>query len=79
MKLLKFIINLFVKKKPPVYSTEFCNPCCNHLSINETEQNNVYKKTGKKPLHYCNKYKDAVYHFGNHPNIVRLNICDESK
>ncbi len=52
----------------------YCGNCRN-LSVTELEQ------TDKKEPHICLRYNKRVYHYTEHPNIVRLDICviEESK
>lgn len=38
-----------------------CNDC-EYLNITEEEQDEIFKKTGKKPNHICEKYNKRVYH-----------------
>ena len=38
-----------------------CNNC-EYLNITEQKQNEIFKLTGNKPNHICNKYQTRVYH-----------------
>ena len=55
---------------------KFCGNC-EHLSLAEQEQNILKRRGEKFPIHFCNKYGKQVFHNGNHPNIVRLAICEQ--
>jgi hypothetical protein len=44
---------------------------CKYLSVKEHEQ------TSEKEHHMCKKYNKRVFHMGHHPEIVRLQECDE--
>jgi hypothetical protein len=49
---------------------EYCK-LCKYLSVKE------YEQTSNKEHHVCNKYHKRVLHMGHHPEIVRLQECDE--
>ena len=56
-----------------------CNNCPN-LNLNEQEQEKLYKQTGEKQFHICEKFHKRLYHFskcyGNlHPNLECCNEC----
>jgi len=49
---------------------KFCGNC-EHLSLTEQEQNILKRRGEKYPV------LKQVFHNGNHPNIVRLAICEQ--
>jgi hypothetical protein len=52
---------------------KFCARLCEFLSPTEAEQNGMKGK----PQHMCTKYNEVVHHGIYHPELIRLEECDE--
>ena len=54
-----------------------CNECIN-LNLDEDEQREIQKTTGKLIEHFCKKYNKRVYHLSsNLSNHYKIIPCEE--
>jgi hypothetical protein len=57
---------------------KFCDTCP-YISLDEAEQDVIFKRTGHKLDHRCKALDRRLYHYGFHPYLRRPDDCPKDK